>query len=313
MTPTDPEWLAAELLTDPRETFVLWLIRRGLCTDLDSFRRHYGPDFPAESEVEALISRGFLAREGGAFRLTELGRETIALVTDGLAAEPAHRESRKEAVTKAGTAGTTWGVSSVAMLDYVLGQAEGRERADLDAALAEDPALAERLERLGWSLGLLLDDGEDTYAPPRDLARQTLDFVTRAARERPAVLEMTPARWRFRLGDFAVAATIFLAGILALTPAILRSKLRYEIASADPDAAFLRLDRCQARSEKLAAKDERVKEILVDVGRTRKALEALKGIGKSQWSKSDFDEYKTLLSSIDRIEARLAAIEAPRA
>jgi len=40
------------------------------------------------------------------------------------------------------------------------------------------------------------------------------------------VLEFHPAPRRFRLGDFAMAATIFLASILALAPAILRGRER---------------------------------------------------------------------------------------
>ena len=63
--------------------------------------------------------------------------------------------------------------------------------------------------------------------PLSDLARRTLDFVERAAQERPAVLEIAPAPRRFRLGDFAMAATIFLASLLALAPAVLRGKERW--------------------------------------------------------------------------------------
>lgn len=112
-------------------------------------------------------------------------------------------------------------------LDYALGQLEG-EAADRAArAVDDDPALADRIERLVGSLDLLLDDGEGAYAPPPDLARRTLAFV-RAAQERPAVLDFAPpGRRRFRLGDFAMAATIFLASLLALTPALLRARERW--------------------------------------------------------------------------------------
>jgi prepilin-type processing-associated H-X9-DG protein len=113
------------------------------------------------------------------------------------------------------------------MLDYALGQLEGDAAERAAREVETDPALADRLDRLVGSLDLLLDDGEDAYAPPRGLARRTLAFVDRAHRERPAVLEIAPTRRRFRAGDFAMAATIFLASILALAPAILRGKERW--------------------------------------------------------------------------------------
>lgn len=112
------------------------------------------------------------------------------------------------------------------MLDYALGQLEGDAAERAAREVDADPVLADRLDRLNRGLDRLLDD-EGDYDPPLDLGRRTLDFVARAARERPATLEMAPARRRFRLGDFAVAATIFLASILALAPAILRGKERW--------------------------------------------------------------------------------------
>ncbi len=113
------------------------------------------------------------------------------------------------------------------MLDYVLGQLEGDDAERAAREVESDPATQDRVERLARSLDLLLDDGEDAYVPPTGLARRTLDFVERAARERPAVLELAPAPRRFRLGDFAMAATIFLASLLALAPAVLRGKERW--------------------------------------------------------------------------------------
>lgn len=113
------------------------------------------------------------------------------------------------------------------MLDYALGQLEG-DAAEGAAREAEaDPALAGRLDRLIRSLDVLLDDGEDAFAPPPGLSKRALDFVDRSARHRPAVLEFPATPRRFRLGDFAVAATIFLAGLLALAPAILRGRERW--------------------------------------------------------------------------------------
>jgi prepilin-type processing-associated H-X9-DG protein len=113
------------------------------------------------------------------------------------------------------------------MLDYALGRLEGDDAERAAREVESDPATAERAERLARSLDLLLDDGEDAYVPPPGMARRTLDFVERAARERPAVLELAPAPRRFGLGDFAMAATIFLASLLALAPAVLRGKERW--------------------------------------------------------------------------------------
>ncbi len=41
------------------------------------------------------------------------------------------------------------------------------------------------------------------------------------------MLELAPAPRRFGFGDFAMAATIFLASLLALAPAVLRGKERW--------------------------------------------------------------------------------------
>ena len=112
-------------------------------------------------------------------------------------------------------------------LDYTLGQLEGEAAEEASRQVDNDPALADRVERLGRSLELLLDDGEDAYAPPLDLARAALAFVGLAARERPTVLELAPAPAGGSAGDFAMAATIFLASLLALAPAILRGKERW--------------------------------------------------------------------------------------
>ena len=54
-------------------------------------------------------------------------------------------------------------------LDYALGRLDGADRLEADAEVAGDPDLADRLDRLGHSLRLLLDDGRD-YEPPAGLA-----------------------------------------------------------------------------------------------------------------------------------------------
>ena len=83
-----------------------------------------------------------------------------------------------------------------------------------------------RVERLRQAIHRLLDDGTPFEHPP-DLARRTVAFVARN-RRRPhdAARVMCATRLPFRWADFAVAAGIFIAGILTLLPAIHRSRER---------------------------------------------------------------------------------------
>ncbi len=113
-------------------------------------------------------------------------------------------------------------------LDFVLGQldedAADRWRLERDS----DPDLAHRLDRLGHSIRSLLDHEDEAFEPPPGLARRTLEFVANESREaRPGVLEFRPRLFRLRLEDLAVAATIFLASLLALAPAILKGRERW--------------------------------------------------------------------------------------
>lgn len=109
-------------------------------------------------------------------------------------------------------------------LDYALGQLEGPARRDADLALAADPALALRLDRLGRGLDQLLDDGE-VYEPPAHLVGRTVAFVA-DRRSRRAILDFVPSRVPFRWADVAVAAGVLLAGLLTLVPAVQTSRLR---------------------------------------------------------------------------------------
>jgi prepilin-type processing-associated H-X9-DG protein len=112
------------------------------------------------------------------------------------------------------------------LLDYSLGQLEGdaMQRAALE--VEADPTLAVRVERVRTGIAILCDDGGPTEVPS-GLAARTRTFVLAEINHRPAVLEFSPSRRRFRVEDFAVAATIFIASLLALTPAIIRSKERW--------------------------------------------------------------------------------------
>jgi hypothetical protein len=110
------------------------------------------------------------------------------------------------------------------LIDYALGQADELESARVERALESDPLLGDRCERLRGALHRLLDDG-DWAEPPPDLARHTVAFVAKN-RRRPLPLFDMPVRMPFRWADFAVAASIFVAGILTLLPAIQRSRER---------------------------------------------------------------------------------------
>jgi len=111
------------------------------------------------------------------------------------------------------------------MIEYVLSKGDGSEADPLDRALLSDPDQKARVERLRLSVHLLLDDG-DPFDEPSDLARRTVVFVARNRSRPRSFLEQMPVRVPFRWADFAVAASIFIAGVLTLLPAIQRSRER---------------------------------------------------------------------------------------
>jgi hypothetical protein len=111
------------------------------------------------------------------------------------------------------------------MIEYVLSKGEGSERDRLDQALLSDPDQMARVERLRLSIHLLLDDGSP-YDEPLGLARRTVGFVARNRSRPRTLLEQLPMRVPFRWADVAVAASIFIAGVLTLLPAIQRSRER---------------------------------------------------------------------------------------
>ncbi len=115
------------------------------------------------------------------------------------------------------------------MLDYALGQLDGPALDEADRQLAADPSAAETVRLLTRSLRDLLDDGED-HAPPPDLAGRTVAFVALATRRRRTILDFVPVTVPFRWADVAVAAGIFLAGLLTLLPAVQRSRERMQQA-----------------------------------------------------------------------------------
>ncbi len=112
------------------------------------------------------------------------------------------------------------------MLDYTLNQVDDPTRDSLANALSLDPELADRVHRLGRQVRHLLDD-RDEIEVPEGLGVRTIAAIERV-RARPQTIEFTPSRTRFRLADFAVAASVFFAAILTLSAPLLRSRMQMD-------------------------------------------------------------------------------------
>jgi hypothetical protein len=110
------------------------------------------------------------------------------------------------------------------MIDHVLGQVDGADRERLERGLRDDGLQAARVAHLRQAIYRLCDDGTPFEHPP-DLAQRTVNFVARNRRSR-TIADYVPIRVPFRWADFAVAASIFVAGVLTLLPAIQRSRER---------------------------------------------------------------------------------------
>jgi hypothetical protein len=119
--------------------------------------------------------------------------------------------------------GKTDAMNAEQMIDHVLGRLEGHDRARFEHGLHADPEGAARIERLRQAIHCLLDDDHD-LAPPAGLARRTMALVAQSRTGPRSILDFVPARVPFRWADFAVAASIFIAGVLTLLPAIERSQ-----------------------------------------------------------------------------------------
>jgi hypothetical protein len=111
------------------------------------------------------------------------------------------------------------------LIDYVLSKMEGSELVRIEQTIREDHQVAARVEQFREGLHLLLDDGARIEHPP-DLARRTVGFVARNRRRPAPLVESMGVRLPFRWADLAVAASIFVAGVLTLLPAIQRSRER---------------------------------------------------------------------------------------
>jgi hypothetical protein len=114
------------------------------------------------------------------------------------------------------------------MIDHAFGAIEESRRVQIELEIASDPSLGEELNRLHRNIDRLLDDGQ-TYEPPADLAERTMAFVS-ANRNRRSIIDLVPVTVPFRWADVAVAAGIFLAGLVTLLPAVHRSKIQTDQA-----------------------------------------------------------------------------------
>ncbi len=115
------------------------------------------------------------------------------------------------------------------MLDYAFGQLDGPAQERAAQEVAGDPSLALKLDLLQRGLDQLLDDGE-LIEPPPGLAARTIQHVAEHRSRRRMILDLVPVKVPFRWTDVAVAAGIFLAGLLTLLPAVHRSKVRMDQA-----------------------------------------------------------------------------------
>ena len=112
------------------------------------------------------------------------------------------------------------------MIDYVLGQLEGPDCERMEQMIQSDPRIADSGRRSG--------PGHPTPAGRRPRARTPAGTGPPdtglcgpvRGRGRARILDYVPVTVPFRWADLAVAASIFIAGILTLVPAIQRSRER---------------------------------------------------------------------------------------
>lgn len=111
------------------------------------------------------------------------------------------------------------------MLDFTLGQLDASQRREFEEAGRSDPDFEVRAERARRAVNRLLDDGLSVDPPP-GLATRTMAYVAQRRTKGRSILDYVPARPPFRWADFAVAASIFIAGVLTLMPAVHRARER---------------------------------------------------------------------------------------
>ncbi|MDQ2622865.1 MAG: hypothetical protein M3Y45_07500 [Actinomycetota bacterium] len=111
------------------------------------------------------------------------------------------------------------------LLDFTLGQLDASRRREIEEAGRLDPDFEARAERARRAVGRLLDDGL-AVEPPPGLAVRTIAFVAQRRVRGRSIIDYAPTKPPFRWADFAVAASIFVAGALTLLPAVHRTRER---------------------------------------------------------------------------------------
>lgn len=111
------------------------------------------------------------------------------------------------------------------LLDFTLGQLDAQKRREFEEAGRADPDFDARTQRARKVVSRLLDDGL-ACEPPAGLAQRTMAFVDQRRARGRSIIDYVPTRFPFRWADFAVAASIFIAGVLTLMPAVHRARER---------------------------------------------------------------------------------------
>ena len=111
------------------------------------------------------------------------------------------------------------------MLDYAMGQLEGPALEQAEIEIADNPETALKAHRLTEAIHQLLDD-DRTFELPAGVRQRTMRLVVEGRRPKRNVLDFVPVAVPFRWADVAVAAGIFIAGLLTLLPAVSRSRDR---------------------------------------------------------------------------------------
>lgn len=111
------------------------------------------------------------------------------------------------------------------LLDFTFDQLEPARRREFEKTSRTDPEFAAGAQRARRIIDRLLDDGLMTEPPP-GLALRTIAFVAQRRVRGRSILDYIPSRVPFRWADFAVAASIFIAAALTLTPALHRARER---------------------------------------------------------------------------------------
>ncbi|MDR3632342.1 MAG: hypothetical protein P4L84_00820, partial [Isosphaeraceae bacterium] len=318
---SDPlDWLVAEILADPRDTFIVWSIDRGFCETVGDFSREYGEESLLTEDIGALIAKGVIGNINGRLTLFEIGQAVVAEIGKFQSSKPKEAEQNWAtdqawaAQERARASRHQFGagrpaISAVELLDFAFELRSGQHSELLRESIAADPSLADQLERLHEAISRLVDDG-DVIEPPLGLATRTVAFVE-SRRRRPifANQSLTLVRVPIRLIDLVVAACVFLAGISVLSVASYRQSLRQGIS-----VYYAKLDMVRVKSERLSssvrlipAGRERT-EIAHEIERIDRRLKELLRKKQRRPTIEDLNALDQLAASIEQTQSRIDAL-----